>query len=35
MSFERILGTRNLPVILTTLSLQLWSLTGTALERLV
>jgi hypothetical protein len=32
MSLERIVGTRNLPATLVTLSVQLWNLTGTALE---
>jgi hypothetical protein len=32
MSFEGIVGTRNLLATLVTLSLQLWNSTGTALE---
>ncbi len=32
MSLERIIGTRNFPTTIVTLSLQLWNLTGTAPE---
>ncbi len=32
MSLERFLGTYNFPTTLTTLLLQLWNSTGTALE---
>jgi hypothetical protein len=32
MFFERTVGTRNLLTTIMTLSLQLWNLTGTALE---
>jgi hypothetical protein len=35
MSFEHIIVTHNLLANLVTLSLQLWNLTGTALERFI